>query len=172
MRWIIKHGDILNQRADVLICSANVYLNLSGGVGGEILRRYGPAMQDALHGHLAQIGRRFVDRGEVVVVPACGTPYKAVVHAVAVDAFYGSSAAIVESTVRKALTAAAEAGAGSVALTALATGYGRLPLVEFARGIAPLMAMEFPPVREVILCLSRREQAEELAGMIHPAEGR
>ena len=33
MRWTIKHGNILNEPADVLICSANPFLNLSGGVG-------------------------------------------------------------------------------------------------------------------------------------------
>jgi O-acetyl-ADP-ribose deacetylase (regulator of RNase III) len=37
----IKQGDVLEQGADVLICSLNIYLNLSGGVGGEILRRHG-----------------------------------------------------------------------------------------------------------------------------------
>lgn len=45
MRWIVKQGDILAEPADVLVCSANVSLNLSGGVGGEILRRYGDGMQ-------------------------------------------------------------------------------------------------------------------------------
>jgi hypothetical protein len=53
MRWTVTHGDILDVPADVLVCSANVWLNLSGGVGGTILLRHGPAMQDQLHRWLA-----------------------------------------------------------------------------------------------------------------------
>jgi hypothetical protein len=34
VRWTVKCGDILDEPADVLICSANIFLNLSGGVGG------------------------------------------------------------------------------------------------------------------------------------------
>ena len=45
MRWVVKHGDILDEPADVLVCSANVNLSLSGGVGGAFLRRDGPEMQ-------------------------------------------------------------------------------------------------------------------------------
>ena len=37
MMWTLKRGDILAEQADALVCSANVLLNLSGGVGGEIL---------------------------------------------------------------------------------------------------------------------------------------
>ncbi|GEM_PF-6934871 len=91
MQWTITHGDILDVPADVLVCSANVFLNLSGGVGGAILFRYGEAMQKELHGILAHRQRRFVDRGEVIQISPCGTPYKALLHAVAVDALYESS---------------------------------------------------------------------------------
>lgn len=45
MRWTLKSGDILDEPADVLVCSANVFQNLSGGVGGAILLRYGDAVQ-------------------------------------------------------------------------------------------------------------------------------
>jgi O-acetyl-ADP-ribose deacetylase (regulator of RNase III) len=47
MKWHVHPGDILDIPADVLVSSANVYLTLSGGVGGAFLRRYGVAMQDA-----------------------------------------------------------------------------------------------------------------------------
>jgi len=91
MHWIVKHADILMEPADVLVCSANPFLNLSGGVGGEILLRYGDEMQTDLHRHLASRHLRFVQRGEVVQTASCGTPFKAVLHAVAVDGFYQSS---------------------------------------------------------------------------------
>ena len=41
MRVLCKAGDIVDEVVDVLISSGNIYLNLSGGVGGEILHRGG-----------------------------------------------------------------------------------------------------------------------------------
>jgi O-acetyl-ADP-ribose deacetylase (regulator of RNase III) len=166
MRWIVKQGDILDEPADVLVCSANPWLNLSGGVGGEILLRYGPQMQEELHRLLAGRGLRSVPQGEVVACGPCGTPYKAVLHAVAVDCFYGSSPEVVGAVVSKTLGMAASLGATRVALTALATGYGRLPITDFARGLAPLLPRVIPPVAEVAVCLRDLGDAEELSAAL------
>src|SRR4051812_30921239 len=103
MRWSVHQGDILDVPADVLVCSANVYLNLSGGVGGAFLLRHGPAMQEALHRHLAERGIRHVNQGDVVRMPPCGGPYRAVLHAVAVDGFYESSPEVITAVVRESL---------------------------------------------------------------------
>jgi O-acetyl-ADP-ribose deacetylase (regulator of RNase III) len=166
MNWTFIHGDILDIPADVLVCSANVFLNLSGGVGGAILLRYGPAMQQDLHRQLAQRQRRFADRGEVIQTPPCGTPYRAVLHAVAVDGLYESSPQIIQSVVDKALTMAAGLGARRVALTALATGYGKLTLPQFA-----LMNGEYPPAHEVIICVRHEgDRAELLSLLSHTAD--
>ena len=78
MRWRVWHGDILDVPADILICSANVYLTLSGGVGGAFLLRYGPEMQENLRQYLTARGVRHVPRGSVVEMPPCGSPYRAV----------------------------------------------------------------------------------------------
>jgi O-acetyl-ADP-ribose deacetylase len=166
MQWRIKHGDILDERADVLVCSANPYLTLSGGVGGAFLLRYGDAMQRELERYLAKSQRRFVDQGEVVPMPACSTPYKAVFHAVGVDAFYQSSAEVITQVVTKALEMAAELEASQVALSAIATGYGRLSLSEFANGIKPVMKREFPPIAEIVLCLQNQGSAETLEQLL------
>jgi len=131
MRWQVNHGDILKASADVLACSANVQLNLSGGVGGEILRRYGDAMQVELRSILAKRGIKFLSPGEVVTTDPHGLPFKWIIHAVAVDAFYKSSGVIVEIAATNALKEAARLGIRSVALTALATGFGRLSIDEF-----------------------------------------
>jgi O-acetyl-ADP-ribose deacetylase (regulator of RNase III) len=85
MLWQLHHGDILDVPADVLVCSANVYLTLSGGVGGAFLLRYGPAMQQALFQSMADRNKRHVESGEVVTMEPFGSPYRAVLHAVAVD---------------------------------------------------------------------------------------
>lgn len=163
MRWSVKLGDILDEPADVLVCSANPWLNLSGGVGGEILLRYGQRMQEELHGLLAGRGLRSVPQGEVVPCGPCGTPYKAVLHAVAVDCFYDSSPQVVEAVVSRALALAASLGAGKVALTALATGYGRMSIPDFAGGLAPILGREFPPVATVVVYLRDRGDAELLS---------
>ena len=48
MRCTLKAGNILDEPADVLVCSANPHLTLSGGVGADLLARYGGRMQSAL----------------------------------------------------------------------------------------------------------------------------
>jgi O-acetyl-ADP-ribose deacetylase len=162
MRWTIKHGDILDEPADVLVCSANVFLNLSGGVGGALLLRYGDQMQRELRDYLADRGAHFVRQGEVVPCGPCGTLYKAVLHAVAVDAFYQSSPKVIESVVWEALRQAAALGARTVTLAAVGTGYGRLTMQEFAQGIRPLLRQHVPPVEEVVVCLRNDQDAAEL----------
>ena len=153
MRWTVKCRDILDEPADVLICSANVFLNLSGGVGGAILLRYGDEMQRELHDYLARQNRKFARRGEVVETSPCGTPYKAVLHAVAVDGFYQSSPQIVTQLVRDCLDRAAALGAQRVSLTALATGYGRMSMKDFAKAVEPLVVTERSPVEEAVICV-------------------
>lgn len=45
MKIIIKAGDVLSEPADLLISSANPWLNLSGGVNGAIREAVGPDLQ-------------------------------------------------------------------------------------------------------------------------------
>ena len=66
MRWLVKHGDVLDERVDVLICTANPQLNMSGGINGEILRRGGEDVQRELHAFLERTQRKYVDPGTVV----------------------------------------------------------------------------------------------------------
>lgn len=94
---------------------------------------------------------------------------RSVLHAVAVDCFYGSSPEVVGAVVSKALGMAASLGAAKVALTALATGYGRLPVADFASGLAPALDLEFPPVTEVVVCLRDSGDAEELVAALAAA---
>ena len=83
--WAASAGEVLDVSADALICSANPQLNLSGGVGGEFLVRYGESMQHYLHDWLRRTASRFVTPGTVVVAPPCGSPFRVVLHAVAID---------------------------------------------------------------------------------------
>lgn len=168
MNWRLTYGDILQQPADVLICSADVFLNLSGGVGGEILLRFGQAMQQELHQFLVTSGRKHVVRGTVVTTAPHGLPFKAVIHAVALDGFYKSSPEVIEQVVGDALERAATLGARRVALTALATGFGRLSMRDFARGIRPLLGRNFGPIEETVICVRHDADRIELALEIAP----
>ncbi|MEM9414742.1 MAG: macro domain-containing protein [Planctomycetota bacterium] len=155
--WRLIASDILDVAADVLICSANPHLNLSGGVGGSFLLRYGDEMQRLLHQSLEAQGKRFVDQGEVIAMPPCGSPYQAVLHAVGVDGFYQSSPKIVGDVVSKALGIADEYGAEHVALSAIATGFGRMPVADFADGIRHLLKVNYSSIRRVTICMSKPE---------------
>ena len=39
MKLTIKVGDVLNEKVDVLICTANPGLQMTGGVNGDLLQR-------------------------------------------------------------------------------------------------------------------------------------
>lgn len=170
MRWRLRQGDILDVPADVLVCSANVYLTLSGGVGGAFLLRYGPEMQAALERYLLDRGIRHVERGTVVEMPPCGSPYRAVLHAVAVDGFYASSGEVVGEVLSASLQRAAELSSRTVALAGLAMGYGRLPVAEFAAGLGRVVGCAFSPVEEVVVCLRSTEDVEELRALLPALE--
>jgi len=163
IRWRITHGNILDQPGDVLVCSANIFLNLSGGVGGELLRRCGHKAQEELHGYLKEHGLRFVKQGEVIVALPHGLPLKSVLHAVAIDGFYATTPEIVRATIDRSLHIAASLGARTVLMTALATGYGRLSMLKFAEALTPLMKSDYPPVMEVVICVKNLSDQEELA---------
>jgi O-acetyl-ADP-ribose deacetylase (regulator of RNase III) len=166
MQWFLREGDILDVEADVLICSANVFLNLSGGVGGAFGLRYGPAMQDALHTYLAMRGITHVARGDIVAMQPCESGYRTVLHAVAVDGLYESSAEIVAQVISDALGCAAVLGAKSVALTALATGYGRLSMTDFANALLLVVDGSWPPLETITIGLRSHDDCEELKARV------
>jgi O-acetyl-ADP-ribose deacetylase (regulator of RNase III) len=163
MHWLLKQKNILDEPADALVCSANVTLNLSGGVGADLLARYGTRMQQELHERIRHRSPRCASRGEIFAYAGPEMPYKVVIHAVAVDGWYESSPAVVQDVTRNALEMAAKHAARKVALTALATGFGRLIFSEFAKGLEPLLAAEFPPVAEVVICLLLDFEVADLA---------
>ena len=135
MKVILKQGNILDIEADVLVCSANVSLNLTGGVGADIVERYGTEMQAELHGQLNARTPHYAFQGEVFSCHTKGLPYKTVLHAVAVDPMYKSSVEVITEIVRKCLQISEGVGARSVALTCLASGFGDLTLEDFIKGL-------------------------------------
>jgi O-acetyl-ADP-ribose deacetylase len=140
MEVLVKVGDVLDEEVDVMISSANPWLNMSGGVNGAILARGGDSVQSELHAYLGDLGQSAVEPGTVVVTNPGPINAKQILHAVAIDPFYDSSVEIVERTVRNALVTAARLGARTVAMPALATGYGHLSMEDFAAGFAQAVA--------------------------------
>ena len=162
-QWRIIAGDILDVRADVLICSANIHLNLSGGVGGAILLRYGDEMQTWLHNSLKQSGRRTAAPGDVVVAPPCGTPYRAVLHAVAVDGAYQTLRERIRKLIDDSLLLAVGMNVVSVALTALGTGFGRMTMQEFGTAIEDLVRRPYGSLAQITIVVRHDHEAAELA---------
>ncbi len=131
---IVKHGDLLDEVADVIDSTANPSLLMSGGVNGAILMRGGHDVQRELQAHMQRIGREHVDPATVVITSPGPLASKYLLHAVSINAFYESSEALLSETVGNVLKAARDLGARSIAMPALATGYGPLKVEAFARG--------------------------------------
>ena len=152
MKLLALHGDILDQTADGLICSANPHLNLSGGVGGEFALRYGGGMQGFLHDYLRRSNRPFLHAGSVVAAPSFGSPYATVVHAVAIDGFYDTDEDLVVEAYRNAFAELSASGCRTVVAACLACGYGRFPDDRFASLMPRIAVLPAPGIESVQFC--------------------
>lgn len=138
MQIHIQVGDVLEVAADVLISTANPWLNLSGGVNGAILSAVGPTIQEELHAYLERQGISAVPAGTVVQSNAGNLPFNCILHAVAIDPFYDSTVDLVRQTVVTALDLAIKAGAKTISTPTLATGFGPMSIADFGTAVAPL----------------------------------
>ena len=167
--WTASVGDILDASADVLICSANPQLNLSGGVGGAFLVRFGRAMQDFLHVWLKELHLRFAMPGTVVMTPAMGSPFTTVVHAVAIDAFYDTSPALIRATYSNAFAALGESDGARVAAACLGCGYGRVTVRQFVDAISDFLGKDLPGIEEVHFVSTNTELIDAIRAKIKPS---
>jgi O-acetyl-ADP-ribose deacetylase (regulator of RNase III) len=168
-RWCVSNADILDVKADGLVCSANPSLNLSGGVGGAFLLRYGTEMQDFLHSYLRTKGQRFIEPGNAVMAPACGARYKAIAHAVAIDAFYDTNCDFIRSAYDNAVHQLAAASCGTIAAACLACGYGRCSITTFVESLQPLIAKRYPNVDTITLVTTNTELANAISTVVGAA---
>ena len=166
MERLIKKGDVLDEPADALIYSTNVKLNCSGGVGAVLVARYGQRVQDDLRDIRDERGRRHVEPGTVIEHVTEGMPYRRVFHTVPVDGWYETSPEIVENVLRRCLeVCAADPGVASVALSALATGYGNLTLKDFLTTAAMVLNdSAYDDIDRIVIRITgpRFEEAVEL----------
>ena len=162
MNIVLHLGSILEIEADALICSANVSLNLTGGVGADIVEQYGTQMQKDLHDLLRRGGKNYAKQGEVYPCFTEGLPYKLVVHAVAVDPLYHSTIDVITDVVNKSFELVQNHKVKSVALTCLASGFGDLSLDDFVQGLAKVIEKDWSPLETIYLAQIEPYRFKEL----------
>jgi O-acetyl-ADP-ribose deacetylase len=121
------NGDICDLEVDAIVNAANLSLWMSTGVGGEIKRAGGDAIE------FAAVRQAPVALGEAVVTPAGRLAARAVIHAVSLDRDRRTSSEIIDRAVRSAMARARDIRARSIAFPAMGTGVGGYPLDEATR---------------------------------------
>jgi O-acetyl-ADP-ribose deacetylase (regulator of RNase III) len=160
-------GNILDVPADVLVATANPWLQMTGGVNlGIIVRPRGEDVYEELQRHLRDCGRRTVDPGTVVCTGPGSLPVKKILHAVAIDPSYDSSVALVRDTVVSALSRARELAARTVNLAALATGFGPLSMEEFAAALRQALAWDWAPLQTLRVVVKHEEEAARIRAVL------
>mgnify|MGYP003766181073 CR=1 FL=1 len=137
------------------------HLNMSGGVNGELLLRGGANMQRQLHDFLNEKRLRHVEPGFVMEIGPEPTHFKCIVYTVAIDGFYGSSIELVAASLCNAFDVLVSKGCRTVAVPALATGYGPLRMSEFAQALHKCLASQAWPFDEIRVVLRNEHDLNE-----------
>ena len=168
MRIVVKQGDVLDELVDVLICTANPLLAMSGGVNGAILARGGQGIQAELSSNFKTGDRGFVTPGTVVRTGPGPLSVKHILHAVGVDMSYNSSIDLVSMLLKSALMEASRLGATTVATPAIATGYGPLTMSDFAEACNQALGLTYPGLEELRIVLRAQDDANLVTKAIQP----
>jgi O-acetyl-ADP-ribose deacetylase (regulator of RNase III) len=167
MQIEILVGDVLDVAADVLISTANPWLQMTGGVNlAIILRPQGEFVHEELQRYLRDSGKRHVDPGTVVCTGPGSLPVKHILHAVSIDPSYDSSVELVATTIVTALGMARELDARIVTIPALATGFGPLSMEEFATALARAVEHDWTPLETLKVVLKHEEDAATVRGVL------
>lgn len=163
MKIEILVGNIVDVSADVLISTANPWLQMTGGVNlAIIVRPQGEHVYEELQRHLRDSGKRFVDAGTVVCTGPGSLPVKHILHAVAIDPSYDSSVELVAGTITRALTEACKLDARIVSIPALATGFGPLSMEDFAAALGQALENDWTPLETLKVVLKNEDDAEKV----------
>ena len=157
----ILTGNVIAVPADILIATANPWLQMTGGVNLAIMMSpKGELVFEELQRHLPAAGHRYVEPGTVVRTGPGSLPFKHILHAVSIDPSYDSSVSLVAETIVKALTQARELGARIVTMPALATGFGPLSIEDFVQALKQALARDWTPLDKLKLVLKTEEDAQ------------
>jgi O-acetyl-ADP-ribose deacetylase (regulator of RNase III) len=95
-------------------------------------------------------------------------PYRAVLHAVAVDPLYHTNDEILTECLEKSFVLVEEFQAESMALTCLATGFGDAELSDFAEVLKPFLKRQWRSLKTVYLAQIEEYRFEELKEVTQP----
>jgi O-acetyl-ADP-ribose deacetylase len=132
------NGDICDLEVDAIVNAANLSLWMSTGVGGEIKRAGGDAIE------FAAVRQAPVPLGAAVVTPAGRLAARVVIHAVSLDRDRRTNADTIDKAVRSAMERGRELRIRSIAFPAMGTGVGGFPLDEAARTTVAAVRDELP----------------------------
>jgi O-acetyl-ADP-ribose deacetylase (regulator of RNase III) len=167
MNLEIFAGNLLDVPADVMISTANPWLQMTGGVNlAIILRPQGELVYEELQRYLRGTGKDFVEPGTIVCTGPASLPVKKILHAVSLDRSYETSVELVAETIVRALTRARELGAKTVSIPALATGFGPLSMEEFATALGRAVERDWTPLNTLKVVLKHQEEAEKVQGAL------
>ncbi|MBY0229312.1 MAG: macro domain-containing protein, partial [Gemmataceae bacterium] len=113
-----------------------------------------------LQAHLA--GGRTVEPGTVVRTGPGSLPVRHILHAVAIDPSYDSSVELVARTIARALAMACGLGARTVAMPALATGFGPLSMADFAEALKRALLEDWTPLERLTVAVLHEDEAAEI----------
>ena len=167
MKIEVLVGNVLDVPADVLISTANPWLQMTGGVNLAIMvRPRGEFVYEELQRFLLATGKRHVEPGTVVCTGPGSLPVKNILHAVSIDPSYDSSVELVAETIARALTKARELDARTVTMPALATGFGPLSMEEFATALARAIERDWTPIEVLKVVLKHEEDAAKVRSVL------
>lgn len=161
MKICIRTGDVPEFPADVLVSTANPWLDMSGGVNGAI-RAQCPEIQDELKSHLKELDIRALPAGSTVRTSAGTLPFQAILHAIAIDPFYSTSKQIINSILNELMVWTVPQGLHSISMPTLATGYGRLPMEDFAEWFGQWMQCDREPRAKRLTIVVRQDHDAEI----------
>ena len=164
----IKNTNIVNEDADALIYSTNVMLNCSGGVGSELVQRYGNVVQEDLHRILRELEAHNVERGDIFEYVSEGMPYQLLFHTIPSNGWYETTPEIIQSILAECLHQCVNhGGIRKVLISVLATGYGDLSKEAFFSLTAPILnQQEFSNIDEIIIAIYDSYAFEQAAQQI------
>jgi len=156
-------GNILDEPADVLIATANPWLQMTGGVNlGIIVRPQGELVYEELQRYFGDSGQKTVDPGTVVCTGPGSLPVKKILHAVSIDPSYDSSIDLVRDTIVRALSLSQQLNARTVTLAALATGFGPLLMEEFALALRQALQQDWTPLETLKIVVKHEAEAAKI----------
>jgi O-acetyl-ADP-ribose deacetylase (regulator of RNase III) len=160
-------SNILDVPADVLVSTANPWLQMTGGVNlGIIVRSNGELVFEELQAYLRSIGKKMVEPGTVVCTGPGSLPVKKILHAVAIDPSYDSSVELVTKTIIKALSQARQLNARTITLAALATGFGPLSMEDFATALQQALEHDWTPLETLKVVVKHEEEAAKIRDVL------